>query len=178
MASSLEGNKLLAGVLTAGIIAMGAGTFARIVYNPHGPAEPAFTVAPAAPAGATAPEPEKPIGVLMAAADPAAGANTARQCGACHSFDKGGANKVGPNLWDKINHPIGKHEGFSYSSAMAEHGGNWDYDALNHFLANPKAYVPGTKMSYAGIAKPEQRANVIAYLRSLSDSPAPLPPTE
>lgn len=176
MASSLEGNKILAAILTAGIIAMGTGTFAKIFYAPKAPHEPAFAIAAVETAPAASAEPEVPLAVLLASADPAAGANTAKQCGACHDFTKANTNKVGPGLWDKINHPIGKHDGFAYSPAMAGHGGEWDYEALDKFLTSPKGFLPGTKMAFAGLTRPQQRANVIAYLRSLSDNPAPLPP--
>ena len=179
MAGSLEGNKLVAAVLTAGIIGVGSAVFAGILYHPHHLEEPVFLVEAAAPAGGgeAAPAAEaQPIGALLASANAENGEKTAKKCAACHSFDKGGANKVGPNLWGVVNRPIAEHEGFSYSAALSEKKGQpWDYDHLNHFLTSPKAYAPGTKMSFAGISKDAERADVIAYLRSLSDDPAPLP---
>ena len=103
---------------------------------------------------------------------PRAARRSAKKCAACHSFDKGGANKVGPNLWGVVSRPIAAHEGFSYSAALAEKKGQpWTYDDLNHFLASPKAYAPGTKMSFAGISKDTERANLLAYLRTLADEP-------
>jgi cytochrome c len=180
MAGSLEGTKFMAAILTAGIIASGAGNFARIIYQPHELEEPVYKIALPEGEGAggaePAAEPEKPIAALLASADAGAGEAVAKKCGACHSFDKGGANKVGPNLWGVVNRPVGKHEGFAYSNPMASHGGNWDYEALNHFLTSPKGYMPGTKMSFAGLPKDVDRANVILYLHSLADSPEPLPP--
>ncbi|MFZ1428219.1 MAG: cytochrome c family protein [Geminicoccaceae bacterium] len=178
MAGSLEGNKLVAAILTAGIIGAGSSVFAHILYSPHHLEEPVFVIEAAAPEGAApaAAEEAKPIGVLLASANPEEGAKIAKKCAACHSFDKGGANKVGPNLWDLVNRPIAEHEGFSYSAALSEKKGqNWDFDHLNHFLTSPKAYAPGTKMTFAGISKDSERADLIDYLRSLSDSPAPLP---
>ena len=179
MAGSLEGNKLLAAVLTAGIIGTGSAVFAGILYHPHQLEEPVYLVEAAAESGGgeAAPAAEaQPIGVLLAAASAESGEKAAKKCAACHSFDKGGANKVGPNLWGVVNRPIAEHEGFSYSAALSEKKGQaWDYDHLNNFLTSPKAYAAGTKMSFAGISKEAERADVIAYLRTLADEPAPLP---
>jgi cytochrome c len=179
MASSLEGNKIFAAILTAGIIASGSGVLSRMIYGPHHLEEPAFRIeipdaAGGGEAGAAAAE-EKPLPVLLAAADPAAGANVAKKCAACHSFEKGGPNKVGPDLWGIVGRDVGKHEGFSYSPAMAEHGGQWTFEDLNAFLKAPKTAVPGTKMAFAGLPKETERADVLAYLRTLSDNPVPLP---
>ena len=98
-----------------------------------------------------------------------------RACASCHSFEKGGAAKVGPNLWGVIGGPHGHQEGFAYSDAMKNTPGNWDFEGLNHFLLNPKSYISGTKMNFAGIKKDEDRANLIAWLNTQSDSPQPLP---
>lgn len=129
-------------------------------------------------AGGAAEATAVPIATLLASADAAAGEAVFKKCAACHSGDKGGPNKVGPGLWNIINHPVATHEGFSYSAGMktfAEGGKVWDYEHLNHFLAGPKKYVAGTAMGFAGLKKDDERANLIAYLRTLSDSPAPLP---
>jgi cytochrome c len=181
MAGSLEGNKFFAAILTAGIIGVGSGVLSGIFYHPNELEEPVYQVAVAeAPAGGegeagAAAEPA-PIGPLLASADPAAGEKAAKKCASCHNFDPGGANKVGPGLWGVVNRPIGSHEGFAYSEALAGKSGQaWDYDQLNAFLLNPKAYAPGTKMAFAGISKDSERAEVIAYLRSLAEQPAPLP---
>ena len=130
--------------------------------------------APAAPAAAPAgPADIKP---MLAGADAAKGAITAKVCAACHSFDNGGANKVGPNLWNVVGAKRPHlSDGFAYSAAMKGAGGAWDYDALNAYLYNPRAAVPGNKMAYAGLKNDKDRANVIAYLRSLADKPEPLP---
>ena len=179
MAGSLEGNKLLAAFLTAGIIAVGSAVFAGILYHPHHLEEPVFVIEAAAPAGgeaAPAAEESKPIGELLAAASADNGAKVAKKCAACHDLTSANTNKIGPGLWNVVNRPIGSHPGFSYSDAIAgKKDQAWDYDHLNHFLTSPKSYAPGTKMSFAGISKDGERADVIAYLRSLSDSPAPLP---
>lgn len=119
-----------------------------------------------------------PIATLLASADASAGETAFKKCQACHSGEKGGPNKVGPDLWDIVNRPLASHEGFSYSAGMktfAEGGKVWDFEHLNHFLLAPKKYVAGTAMGFAGLKKDDERANLIAYLRTLSDNPAPLP---
>lgn len=122
---------------------------------------------------------ETPVATLLASADAGAGEAVFKKCAACHTSEKGGPNKVGPNLWDVVNRPIASHEGFSYSAAMTTFSEGqkvvWDFDHLNHFLAAPKKYIPGTAMGFAGIKKDDERANLLAYLHSLSDNPAPLP---
>jgi cytochrome c len=112
---------------------------------------------------------------LIAGADPAQGQTIAKKCVTCHSFEQGGPNKVGPNLWNVVGGPHAHKQDYSYSLAMSGSGGVWDYASLDKFLANPREVVPGTKMSFAGLKKPEDRAAVIAYLRTLSDNPVPLP---
>jgi cytochrome c len=106
---------------------------------------------------------------------PEAGAKVSKKCAACHSFDKDGKNKVGPNLWDIVGKAIAGGEGYKYSGALAELGGEWTYDSLDAFLTKPKDFAAGTKMSFAGLKKAEDRANLIAFLRSRSDDPKPLP---
>lgn len=178
MASSLEGNKIMAAVLVAGIITVGSGVISRIIYAPHSIHENAYRVANAAVPSAAAPVAAaavEPIGVRLTAADTGKGAAGAKVCVACHSFEKGGANKVGPGLWNIVDRPIGKHDGFAFSPAIAGKSGAWDYAALDGFIANPKEWAPGTKMSFAGVPDPKKRADIIAYLRSLADTPAPLP---
>ena len=179
MAGSLEANKIFAAILTAGIIGAGSALFSGILYHPHELEEPVYVVEAAATEGeaaGAAEEEAKPIGVLLASASVENGEKAAKKCASCHSFDKGGANKVGPNLYGVVNRPIASHEGFSYSEALAGKSSEaWDYEHLNAFLTSPKSYAPGTKMSFAGLSKEGERADVIAYLRSLADEPAPLP---
>jgi cytochrome c len=125
---------------------------------------------PAAPA-----EPEQPIEALLASSDPTKGEAVAKQCSACHTFNKGGPNRVGPNLFGIVNRAKASEAGFNYSAAMKAKGGTWTFDDLNKFLQSPKGFVPGTAMSYAGLARGTQRADLINYLHTLADSPAPLP---
>ncbi len=154
------------------------------IFHTEAPEKPGYIIEVAEGGGAAATEgsgeaaaPEA-IGPLLASADAAKGATVFKKCAACHTAENGGANKVGPNLWNIVNRPVASHEGFSYSAAMKAHadgGKTWDYDSLDHFITKPKSFVSGTSMGFAGIGKIGERADLIAYLRSLSDSPAPLP---
>lgn len=120
-------------------------------------------------------EPAMSLAGLLADADPAKGKKVFKKCAACHTVDDGGKNKVGPNLWNIVNRTIASHEGFAYSDAMAALEGVWDWDRLSDFIADPKGSVPGTKMAFKGVSKDGDRADVLAYLRSLSTEPAALP---
>lgn len=179
--SSADFNKVVGAILVSLLAAVSIGIFVNATMDPHGIEDGMFaynidTGAAESAGAATAEEPSlEPVAPLLASADPAAGEKLSKRCTACHSFDKGGANKVGPALYGVVGADIGAHDGFSYSSAMAEKEGNWDYAALNEFLANPKGYIPGTKMNFPGFKKVEDRAAIIAYLRAQSDNPAPLP---
>ena len=150
---------------------------APATVEPNANAPAADATQQAAGAAPTAASDAPPIADRLKAADAADGEKTARVCTACHSFADSGANKVGPGLWEVVNRKPGTHEGFKYSTAMVTFGEahTWDYATLDTYLTNPKAEVPGNKMAFAGVKKPEDRANLIAYLRSLSASPAPLP---
>jgi cytochrome c len=129
----------------------------------------------AASASAAKAEPEKPLGELLAAGDPASGEKVAKKCATCHTFNSGGANKIGPNLHNIVGGKKAGSEGFSYSNAMQGKGGNWSYEDLNAFLADPKGFVAGTKMTFAGLKKGQERADLIAYLRQRTEAPPPLP---
>lgn len=179
--NGFEWNKIFAAVLVAGLVTMMAGFIAGNLVHPEHTEKVAYTVegveAADAPAGAAAaPAGPGDIAPLLAAADTAAGQKIARACQACHSFEKGGANKVGPNLYGIVGNNHAHAEGFSYSAGMAAmHDKKWSYDELNHFLYSPKEYVKGTKMTFAGVKNDQDRANLIAWLRTLSDSPEKLP---
>jgi cytochrome c len=178
---SFEFNKIAGAVLGTALAVMGLREVSSAIYHTEAPEKPGYLieVAETAPAGGAEPAAvaaAAPIGVLLASADAAKGANAAKACGACHSFDKGGANKVGPNLWDIVQRPIASHAGFAYSEALtAKAGQPWTYDDLNAFILNPRGYAPGTKMAYAGLKNDASRADLLAYLGSLSDAPKPFP---
>ncbi|MCZ4281580.1 cytochrome c family protein [Kiloniella laminariae] len=178
---SLENNKIFASVLTAGILLMASGFAAKSLYHPKDLEENAFKIevsdsgVEVASAGAEEPSIE-PISALLATADVAAGESGFKKCASCHTIESGGSNKVGPALWDIVGRGRAAVDGFSYSDALQGMSSEaWDYEALNEFLAKPKDYAPGTKMGFAGLKKVEDRANLIAYMRMQSDSPAALP---
>ena len=181
--SSFEFNKLAAGVLVAMIFWMVTGIVAEELVPSEKPAKDAFVIAaaasPAASQEAAAPAvAEKPAPIpadLLAKADATAGEAIVKKCAACHTFEKGGPNRVGPNLYNVVNRDRATEPGFNYSAAMKAKGGKWSYDELNKFLASPKGYISGTAMGFAGLPKDSERADVIDYLHTLSDSPAPLP---
>ncbi len=177
MASSLEGNKIAGAILTAGVIAMTSGFIAELIYHPQHLEENVYTVAVAEDEPAAAEEEAAvDLATLLAEADVASGEKQAKKCTACHSFDDGGPNKVGPNLWDIVNRQIAADSDFGYSEVLEDMSGEtWNYENLSEFLADPKGWAPGTKMAFSGIKKHDKRADLIAYLRSLSGSPAPLP---
>jgi len=180
--NSFELNKVLGAVLGTCLILLALNIGAGALFAEHKPAKPGYMIAvkteneggkPAAKA------PEKPIGVLLASANVEKGQSIAKQCQSCHTFEKGGPNRVGPNLYNIVEDERGKDRGgFNFSAAMKAKGGEWTYEELNKFLTNPRGYIPGTAMTFAGISNDQQRADVIAYLRTLSDSPKPLPKAE
>ncbi len=177
--NSFELNKILGAILGTCLFTLALSIAAGAIFTPEKPAKPGYDIAvQEAPAGGEAAKPavaEDPIEKLLASSDVSKGLNTAKQCLACHTFEKGGPNRVGPNLWGVVGRPKGSEAGFDCSAAMKAKGGNWTIDDLNQFLTKPAAFVPGTKMTFAGLARGPQRADVIAYLNSLADSPAPLP---
>ncbi len=183
---SLMVNKIAAAGLTAGVIAMTAGLIGNLIINPpgyhhHEDEQLAYVVEGSGSATDAVVEDEpgiEPILALLADADVASGERRARACTACHNFDAGAANKVGPNLWNIVNAPKAEVAGFSYSDALAGITEPWGYHELNLFIANPKEYAPGTKMSYGGMRNPNHRAELIAWMRTRADSPAPLPTEE
>jgi cytochrome c len=171
-------NMIAGAVLSALLVLVGTNTFINIVYPtggaPEAPVEKAATEAPAA-GGATEAAAAQPLGVLLAAGKVENGQAQAKKCGACHSFEQGGPNKIGPDLYGVVGRPVASHEGFPYSEALKAFGGNWDYEKLNCFIRDPKGCVAGTKMSFAGLKKDSERADVIAYLRSVTPNAPPLP---
>jgi cytochrome c len=166
----METNKLLAAILTAGIIAMLAGFIAKKLTETEPLKKDAYTIevtnaAPAAPGAA--PATVEPITDLLPNATVAQGETVSKICASCHVFEKGGGNRIGPNLYGVVGRARATAPDFAYSDAMKAKGGSWTVDSLNEFLWNPQAFVPGTKMTFTGLKKPEDRAAIITYLESL-----------
>jgi cytochrome c len=173
-------NKFAGAFLGTALLVFGLGEAKNIIYHSAVPEKPGFAIEVAhtegGEAAGTAQAPTESLGALLAKADPAKGQAQAKACLACHVFEKGGANKIGPDLWDVVDRPIASHEGFAYSDDMKSHAGDkWTFDNLNKFIANPKGLVPKTKMTFGGIKRDQARADLLAFLRTLSDSPKPLP---
>lgn len=176
--NSFELNKIMGAVLGACLVLLALNIAADAIFSPEKPAKPGFAIAVQEDKGGAqqaAKEPEQPIEVLLASASAEKGQAAFKPCQACHTVEKGGPSRVGPNLWGVLGKAVASTGGFNYSAALKAKGGHWSYDDLNAFLANPKKAVPGTNMSFAGIARDAQRADLIVYLRSLADAPQPLP---
>lgn len=175
-----EVNKIAGAALGMLTLAMGIGFFSGALVSPKPLLKAGYELpdnSGAAGGGAAAPAAAaaEPIAKRLASMDVAKGEAAAKKCVSCHQFVKDGKNGTGPVLYGVVNRAKGTVPGFKYSAGMTAKGGNWDYAALDEFIANPKAYVPGTSMGFAGVARPDERANIIGYLRSLAETPAPLP---
>ncbi len=193
MSDPLALNKIIAGFLCACLLLIGAGKFASFMQggdehhgdhhskDEHSLSKNAYPIevpeASITGTSAIVSTPVKivPILALITTANIDAGKKLSKKCAACHSFNAGGPNKVGPNLWNVLNREIGKVDSYKYSKALTAFGGEWNYSSLNKFLIKPKEYIKGTKMNYAGLRKEKDRANILLWLRSLAENPADLP---
>ena len=178
--NSFELNKILGAILGTCLITLALNIVAGAIFAPEKPAKPGYAIAVKQEGGggekAAPKEQELPVEAVLASASADRGKDTARQCQACHTFEKGGPNRVGPNLWNIVGSARGEDRGgFNFSAAMKAKGGDWTFSELYQFLANPRGYIPGTNMTFAGLSRSQQRADVIAYLDTLSDKPLPLP---
>ena len=179
---SFELNKIMGAVLGTLLFVMGAGFVAEAIYHPIEGRGPGYALPePEAAEGGEVvaeAEAEVPLGVLLASASAERGATAAKKCQSCHNFGEGEPNKQGPGLYGVVGRLEGSHEGFAYSEALMAHnaaGDIWTYENLNHFLTKPADYAPGTKMNFAGIRTAEERADILAYLQTLSADPVPFP---
>ncbi|BAT58173.1 cytochrome c-552 [Variibacter gotjawalensis] len=176
---SYELNKVFGAILFTCLCVLSLNIAAGAIYTPKKVEKPGYEIvvpeAPAAGGPAAPAEPEVPIAQLLAKADVAKGENAAKVCQTCHTFNKGEPNKVGPNLYGVVGEKKGEGRGFNFSAAMKGKGGEWTFEDLDKFLQNPRGFVPGTNMSYAGMARGGQRADLIAFLNSKSDHPQAIP---
>jgi cytochrome c len=178
---SWEWNKIAGAVLGTLIFVLVVKFAAEAIFDTKLPAKPGYVVegvseeTTASPALAVQ-EPLPDFGTVLPTADIAAGKEVETRCQQCHDSSKGGPNKIGPNLWGLVGRPRAEHPGFDYSSAMAANHDPWTFDKLFRYLKAPQAEVPGTKMSFAGLRSAQDRLNLLAYLRTQSDSPLPIPP--
>ena len=175
---SFELNKIMGAVLGVLLFAVGLNIFSGILFTPKKPAIPGYDLPvpqEETAGGGQAQAQEQPLPVLLASADANKGQGAFKKCAACHTVDKGGPNKVGPNLYGVVGRPIAGHAGFNYSAVLKGKGGQWTYEDISAFIKNPKAYAPGTIMAFAGVPSGQERADLLTYLRTLSDNPAPLP---
>lgn len=181
---SFELNKIMGAVLGTLLFVMGVGFLADAIYHPIEGRGPGYALPEpevAASSGPVEAEPEVPLGVLLASASAERGAAAARKCQSCHNFGEGEPNKQGPYLWGTVGQTKAHAEGFAYSDILLQQkaeGQVWSYENLNAFLTNPRGYAPGTKMSFAGIRSPEERADILAYLQTLGSMDVPFPPAE
>jgi cytochrome c len=177
--NSFEINKILGAVLGTCLFLLAVHIASGAIFNPPVPAKPGYEVAvkeeKPGEQGAAPKAPAVPFDTLLASASPEHGAQVAKQCQICHNFQEGQGPKVGPDLYGVVGRAIASVSGFNYTGALKAKGGTWTFDALDKWLLDPRADVPGTAMTFAGLSNDKQRADVIAYLDTLSKNPVPLP---
>lgn len=171
-------NTIAGWVLGAGIVALGATIASGMLYHGETPelGKQGFAIPGVESSDGGGAEAAVPLGNMMASADMSKGETIFKKCVACHTIAAGGANGIGPNLYGTVGKPLAGHAGFAYSDALKSKGGTWTFEALNEWLANPKKYAPGNKMTFAGLGNPEERAALMLYLNSQgSNLPLPSP---
>ena len=177
---SFEINKIVAAVLLVALLVIGIGKLSNVIFYVEKPEKPGYAVevqqaSTSTTAAATLEDKKVDIAALMALGDVNAGEKIFKKCAACHSINQGGANKIGPALYNVVGRKIGGVADYKYSKAFVEYGKEWNFEELNGFLTKPSKWIKGTKMAYAGLRKEADRASIIKYLNQNSDSPLPLP---
>jgi cytochrome c len=177
--NTFELNKIAGAVLGTLLFVQTVALISNAIFS-HNLAKPGYALPAAPEAGSqeAKPAPEVPLPELLAKADPKKGEDDTKPCQACHNFEKGAGVKIGPPLYGVVGRPRASVPGFDYSAAMKGKGGTWTFDEIFKFINDPQSYIPGTKMTFTGEPDPEKRADIIAYLRTLSDNPLPLPPAK
>jgi cytochrome c len=176
--NSFEINKILGALLGTCLALLAVHIATGAIFSTPAPAKPGYEIAVKEEKPGEAKEaaaPAQPIETLLASASTEHGAQVAKQCQICHNLQEGQGPKVGPDLYGVVGRPVASVANFHYTEALKKLGGNWTFDALNKWLTDPRADVPGTAMTFAGLANEKQRADLIAYLNTLSKNPLPLP---
>ncbi|HWT13294.1 MAG TPA: cytochrome c family protein [Allosphingosinicella sp.] len=168
-------NTIAGWVLGGGIVLLGASLVSGEYFKAERPEKMGYPIAGVVEEGEDGAEAEQPIAALLQTADVAAGEAVFRKCTACHTAAQGAPNGLGPNLWGTMGAPLAHVPGFNYSDALRGKGGTWTWEAMNEWLRSPRAFAPGTKMTFAGLSDAEDRANLMAYLNA-QGSNLPLPP--
>lgn len=169
-------NTIAGWVLFAGIVALGSSIVAGEVFHSERPEKMGYPIEGVVQEGEDSAETEQPIAVYLATADAARGEQVFKKCAACHNADPGGANALGPALYGVMGNPIAGHPGFAFSDALKSKGGSWDWEAMSAWLKSPKSFAPGTKMTFAGIGNPQDRADVMIFMNSRDTAPLAVPP--
>jgi cytochrome c len=181
MASDLTFNKIAGAILATALGILGLKEVSAIAFESEPPEKPGYAIAvPEEAEGGGGPAADRLLdwGTLLVSANPADGATASKKCASCHNFEQGGANGTGPNLWGILGGPVAAKAGYAYSDAMKAHAGKaprWTLDELNAFLLAPQKHIAGTKMTFVGLKKEDERVNIMAYLNTMTSSPVPIP---
>ena len=174
-------NKIIVSIALAVILVLGINKITDVIFYVEKPEKSAYQVASIATDDSSASTEANSVSsgsgdimAMFASVSAAEGAKVFKKCAACHSINEGGSNKIGPALWGVLGRSVGSVPDYKYSKAMAAYGKNWSFEEMNGFLLKPKEWIKGTKMSFAGLKKAEDRAAVILYMNENSNNPLPI----